>query len=114
MATMQPPMMAPGAQPGAEPTDPNGTDDQTGSYTIEIEVRQDGTFAVSVESGAQEAAEGQGGMDDDKGAKECTNVKEALTIALGIVKNGGEMPDMGADDAAFMQGYGGDTGAKGA
>ena len=91
---------------------PAGTDDQSGSYTIEIEVRQDGTFAVSVESGAQETAEGQGGMDDDKGAKECTTIKEALTVALGIVKNGGEMPDMGADDAAFMQGYGGDTAAK--
>jgi len=92
--------------------DPAGTDDQSGSYVIEIEVRQDGTFAVSVESGAQETAEGQGGMDDDKGAKECTTIKEALTVALGIVKNGGEMPDMGADDAAFMQGYGGDTAAK--
>lgn len=95
--------------------DPMGTDDQTGSYTIEIEVRQDGTFAVSVESGAQEAAEGQGGMDEDKAAKECTSVKQALTVALGIVKNGGEMPDQGADDAAFMQGYsGGDTGDKAA
>ena len=113
MATMQPPMMPPGAQPEAEPMDPMGTDDQEQGYCIEIKVSPGGTFKVSVESAAFEAKEHEAaGEEADGGSRECKSVKEALTLALEIFKNDGQMPVAGEADDAFMAGYGGDTAPK--
>ena len=93
-------MTAPSA---AQPMDA----DDSGGYTIELEVSPDGKFTVSVESAAVENAEQPGSEADegDAGEQEFSDIKSALTAILEIVKNDGKMQPQGADEANFNAGY---------
>ncbi len=89
MATLppeQPDMMAGQGQPEPEPQAQEG-------YTICIAVAGDGSLSVGTE-GAPE------------GYKPAANIKDALTIALGIYKADGQPMDDEADEEAFTAGLG--------
>jgi len=108
--------------PGApDPTTPPtvGDDDAGGGYEICIAVDAQGGITVSVENAADEAAENAApGPDGSPAPAEpaaptpAKNIKEALTIALEIYKNNGEMSE-NSDDADFASGFGGAQGAGG-
>ena len=73
------------------------------SFTVCIEVVGDGTFMVGLESEEpMDAPEGPEGLESDSNMKPARDVKEALTIALSIIRAGGK-----ADQAAgdFQAGY---------
>jgi hypothetical protein len=104
--------MASGDQTDASQGAPTGGDDdgsQNGGYVIEIRVGADKSISVCVESAADEDAEESGGGDDGSGGDSDDNstpvksIKEALTMALEIYRNDGEMPQQA--DADFQQGF---------
>lgn len=94
-----------------------GQDD--GSYVIEIRVGGDKTISVCVERGSEETSEegaaDQGGPADagdygggsDDTSVPVKSIKEALTLALEVFRNDGEMPKQADED--FQQGF---TGAS--
>ena len=63
---------------------------ETGSTYIELEIRQDGTFMVNLESGEQEAAEQSGSGEAAEPAEPAgtpaKDLKEALKIIESIAK----------------------------
>ncbi len=81
-----------------------------GSYEICIKVTADGQLSVGVESADAEAQEG--GADDDSGYAPAKNIKDALTKALEIFKNNGQMSTTDPD-ADFQAGFGSQSGASG-
>jgi hypothetical protein len=96
-----------GAGAGGQPEDDGG-------YSIEIRVSGNKDISVCVEGGADEAAEDQGGAGGEAGEEDdsgggmskytpCKSIKEALTLALEIFRNDGEMP--GQADDQFQQGF---------
>ena len=81
------------------------------SYTIEISVTPDG-ISVGVESADQESSEesGAGGAGGGSEATPVPSIKAALTMALDIYRNDGQMPEgNGEDDMA--SGFGNAQGA---
>ena len=74
------------------------------SFTVCIECIPDGTFMVGLESeepmGEPEGP--QGGPESGTGMKPARDVKEALTIALQIIKAGGKQDQAMGD---FQSGY---------
>ena len=80
--------------------DSEGADDQdTGGFTIEIEVDSQGNLTVSLESASQEASEGQGQQDDQEGTP-AKSIDEALKIAREMyAAESGEAGGMSAQDA---------------
>ena len=116
----------PTADPSADPT----SDDSSGApaeqgYTIEIIVAADGTITVDVEQGEDDdsesgAASGAGaddgsgdsgaGDDTDSGAGSPTpakNIKDALSIALDIFRNNGQIAAASSPDDDMQSGYNG-------
>jgi len=97
------------------------------AFTVEITSNDDGTYTVTSEPEAQEGAEGMemgqgmppGGapMEAPEAAEPAgqtvKTVKEALTVALAGLKNGGQLPDMAAQNAAFDEGFNGGPSAGG-
>ena len=87
------------------------------AFTIEITANDDGSYTVSSEPEAQEGAEGmEMGQGMPPGApmpeeaaepagQTVKSVKEALTLALAGLKNGGQLPDMAKQNAAFDEGF---------
>lgn len=66
-----------------------------GSYCIELTVHPDGTFTVESESAADEAAEGgESGEAGETGGQTYSNLKEAMTAILDIVKGGDREPSV--------------------
>ena len=63
-------------------------------FTVRIDCSPDGTFAVGLQSDAPAAGA--------EGMKPARDVKEALTIALQIIKSGGKQ---GQNQADFQSGY---------
>jgi len=92
---MQPPQANPGDQMMEKP--------QAESFTVCIECYPDGTFQVGMESPEPqgEAMEGAEG-GPEPGMKPARDVKEALTIALQIIKSGGKQEQAMGD---FKAGY---------
>ena len=80
-----------GGQPPAEQA-PTG-------FTVCIQCNPDGTFMVGLDSPEAEAMEQPGAPE--AGMKPAKDVKDALTMALGIIKSGGNA-SQGQDD--FMAG----------
>ena len=110
------------ADPAADPSaaDAGGSGDTAPQgYTIEIMVAADGTITVDVEQGADDSDEsGEGaetggdtstGGDADAGSPTpAKNIKDALSIALDIYRNSGEIAAATTAPADDMQaGYGG-------
>ncbi len=100
---------ATGADAGAQPGAGDGSQDK--GYTICIVVDANGQIAVGVLPGTD--ADGDGDDDTAQGAQGAApdgdhdfapakNIKEALTVALDIYRNDGEMSEMtnGEDDMA--------------
>lgn len=91
----------------------NETDQDSGAYSIEIEVAADGSITVSVESAATEGAESTGNQaEDESSAQPAKDFKDAMKIAYSIYNNSGEMPEAGgaeqdAADNAFGASRGG-------
>ena len=97
------------------------------AFTVEITSNDDGTYTVTSEPEAQEGAEGMemgqgmppGGapMEAPEAAEPAgqtvKTVKEALTVALAGLKNGGQLPDMAKQNAAFDEGFNGGPQAGG-
>ena len=96
------------------------------AFTIEIMANDDGTYSVTSEPEAQEGAEGMemgqgmppGGAPMPEEAAEpagqtVRTVKECLTLALAGLKNGGQLPDMAKQNAAFDEGFAGGPSAGG-
>lgn len=84
------------------------------AFTIEITANDDQTYTVTSEPEMQEAAEGEqmpeaGGAEQAMGGapagQTVKSVKEALTLALAGLKNGGQLPDMAKQNAAFDEGF---------
>lgn len=75
------------------------------SFTVCIECYPDGTFEVGIEPKESEGMEGQGEAAEDASEpsmRPARDVKEALTIALEIIKSGGKQAQAQAD---FSAGY---------
>ena len=96
---MQPPQANPGDQMMEKP--------EAESFTVCIKCNPDGTFAVGLD--ADEAGEVMGaeGPEAPEGAEDAAmrparDVKEALTIALQIIKSGGKQEQAMGD---FKAGY---------
>lgn len=91
------------------------------SFTIEITANDDQTYTVTSEPEMQEAAEGEqmpeaGGAEQAMGApvgQTFKSVKECLTVVLAGLKNGGQLPDMAKQNAAFDEGFNGGPQAGG-
>lgn len=81
-------------------------------FCVEICVMRDGTFTVAAEDSAYEGAEREGaeqaGMSKPA-AETFQSVKDAMTAALSIIKNGGEMQDSGAEKSMMAEGYKGNS-----
>lgn len=77
-------------------------------FCVEICVNRDGTYSVGLESAEYESAEEQGaeqaGMSKPA-AQTFQSVKEAMTAALSIIKNGGEVQDKGYESAEMAKGF---------
>ena len=110
MAT-DPQMAAQGAAPAPEGADTADTGES--GYCIEIHVKSDGTISVGVESEADETAEDQG-TEDQGSEMPVKSIKDALSMALDIFKNGGEMQSPGADMEQMSAGYTGQKAPKSA
>ena len=106
------------------------TEVTTMAFTIEIMANDDGTYTVSSEPEAQEGTEGsemgqgmppgapmQPGMAGPEEAEPAgqtfKSVKECLTVVLAGLKNGGQLPDMAKQNAAFDEGFNGGPQAGG-
>lgn len=77
-----------------------------GTYTIEITCHPDGSYTVSKESGAEEAAEeGEAG---EAAGQEFSSAKEAITAVLQLMK-GGEMQTKETESAAMNAGFKGNS-----
>ena len=88
---------------GGDSEDPS-QDQDTGGFTIEIEVDGQGNITVSLESAAQESSEGQGGTDDAEGTP-AKNIADALKIAKEMYlaesgEAGGDQQGMWNEEAA--------------
>jgi hypothetical protein len=91
-------------------TEPEGDEAKgSGGYCIEIHVGADGKLSVEVESEAEEAQEegAEAGGEAGETGSPASSIKEALTMALAIYKNNGQMPDDTGADEAFQQGVSG-------
>jgi hypothetical protein len=88
-----------------------GTGDDTGQqgYTIEIHVDPQGAISVGVDTGADEQDEGAG--DDAGELQPAKNIKDALTIALDIFRNEGQMTQGPSADDDMASGFGGPSAA---
>lgn len=89
---MQPTQANPGDQMMEKP--------EAAPFTVCIDCMPDGTFAVGLDQ--PEAMEGAEGMESDSSKKPARDVKEALTIALQIIKSGGKQEKAMGD---FQAGY---------
>lgn len=91
------------------------------AFTIEITANDDQTYTVTSEPEMQEAAEGEqmqeaGGAEQAMGeapGQTFKSVKECLTVVLAGLKNGGQLPDMAKQNAAFDEGFNGGPQAGG-
>lgn len=98
------------SQAMADPTaDPSSGDSSTQPYKICIAVDSDGKITVGVDpsddsddSASESGSGGSADDSDDSGMQSVKNIKEALTIALDIYKNAGQMTD---GDSDFNSGY---------
>jgi hypothetical protein len=118
MATAQPMPASPDDQdPSAGGAGTQQPGEGDGSYVIEIRVSANKEITVCVESGSEEDEEEQGGQGGaggdpdggDYGASGDDNsvpvksIKEALTLALEVFRNDGQLPQ--AADDQFQQGF---------
>ena len=74
-------------------------DDQAG-YTVCIECKPDGTFMVGLDEPEMPGPDGQ--PPAASGMQPARDVKDALTIALGLIKSGGKQAQAQQD---FATGY---------
>ena len=115
---------APTADPSTDPSaDPSADPSESQGYTIEIIVAADGTITVDVEQGADDdsgsdsgdgsaagGADGGDGSGDDESGNSPTpakNIKDALSIALDLYRNQGQMTAVGAPSDDMQAGYNG-------
>ena len=111
---------APTADPSTDPSaDPSADPSESQGYTIEIIVAADGTITVDVDQGADDdsgsdsgdgsAAGGDGSGDDESGNSPtpAKNIKDALSIALDLYRNNGEMTAASAPSDDMQAGYNG-------
>jgi len=83
--------------------DPAMGQEAPGGYEICIRVSPDGELSVGVEGDQAEAMEGA--KPAETGYQPAKNAKDALTMALFAIKNGGQLPDMAKQNAAFDEGF---------
>ena len=92
------------------------------AFTIEITANDDQTYTVTSEPEMQESSDGEqmpeaGGAEQDMGeapaGQTFKSVKECLTVVLAGLKNGGQLPDMAKQNAAFDEGFNGGPQAGG-
>lgn len=79
-----------------------GENEQNPGYTICIKVAGDGSISVGTEpyeTAQEEAEEGAGPY------KPVGSAREAMNMAMEILRNNGKMPD-GSDEEAFQKGFG--------
>jgi hypothetical protein len=100
MDFMQPAGAQPGMQPASPPEGAAGAEPQEqaaqgGGFTVCIRVDESGGLSVGVQGA--EGAEGDGYVP-------AADRKEALTLALEILKGNGQMPQS-EDDSAFNEGF---------
>lgn len=118
MATTLPQAAGAAGAPDPDDTGGSGASDDSqqaqSGYVICIHVGGDGTLSVGTESDQEEAQEAQGGSGDDAQDMEdyepAKNIKDALTMALEIYRNDGQMPSQA--DSNFQQGFDGGSGAS--
>ena len=94
----QQPMTASPPSPMAPAEDPSAQD----GYTVCIECKPDGTFMVGLDSDDDQPADPGAAPDPDTGMQPARDVKEALTLALQIIKANGQQNQGGQD---FAQSY---------
>lgn len=106
MATAQAADPTAGGDPTQDPAAGAGSGDGSAaqSYTIEITVSPDG-ISVGVESAGQEDAE-SGGESGGSGAQPVKSIKDALTVALQIYRNDGQMSEGSSADDDMASGFG--------
>lgn len=80
-------------------------------YKICIKVGPNNELSVGVEPASAEAAEG--GEAGESAYQPAKSIKDALTLALSAFRNDGVLPDMGAQNAAFDEGFGSGPNAGG-
>ena len=73
--------------------------EKSGGFTICIKVAPDGSIKVGTEPYAEE------GGEDESGLAPAKNIKEAMSVALDIYNNGGQVVDATAGDADFDSGF---------
>jgi hypothetical protein len=79
--------------PEEQATAPEVAEETAAKFTIEISAMEGGTCTVAVESAAQEASEGSPEGEAAEAAPiSVGSIKEALSLALEIYRNGGQMP----------------------
>lgn len=86
--------------PEANPGDQMMEKPDAAPFTVCIDCMPDGTFAVGLDQ--PEAMEDAEVMESDSSKKPARDVKEALTIALQIIKSGGRQEKAMGD---FRSGY---------
>jgi hypothetical protein len=104
------PFQPAGAQPGTAPASPPegaaGAEPQEqatqGGFTVCIRVDESGGLSVGVQGASAGAADIEDGGAE--GYVPAADRKEALTLALEILKGNGEMP-AAEDDSAFNEGF---------
>jgi hypothetical protein len=97
-------MMNQDPQAQETPGEYQSADQDNGGYTVCIKVTPDGKFSVGVETAQQEASEQQAGSESGGSYTPAGDVKSALTMALEIIRNDGQMPDE-SGQAEFDSGY---------
>lgn len=73
--------------------------ESAGGFTICIKVGGDGSIKVGTEPYTEE------GGEDESGLSPVKNIKEAMSVALDIFNNGGQVVDATAGDADFDSGF---------
>lgn len=87
------------AAPDAAPTPPEGAQTPQGGFVIEIAVDAQGGITVNSEPASDEASEESGAPSEPTG-QPVSSIKEALSAALAIYKNQGQMNSPAADEQA--------------
>ena len=95
---MQPGMGADAATQDDAPTE------ATGGFTVCIRVAEGGELSVGVQKPVQPTADGAGEYMTDPDYRPAADRKEALTLALELLKNGGRVPQDEADQQ-FHEGF---------
>lgn len=85
MAALMPAMPT----PAAAPADSAAPAEDTGGFTIEIEIAADGTMTGSIETGSQEAAESQ----DDAEGEPLATLDDVVSFVTDAINNKGQVSD---------------------